>query len=159
MGLSTSTEYLTDTMNVNQKDDEQQQMSEELQQTPVIDVFDNNNNIHVFALHQEFMRLGLSNTKKYVAAGNAETNIDIDVTENKTPVFWQNGTQMVLFSSLASGLMHLNDKKASDFILQHTEPSEEASDAIGCALMLLTRKELRYSAKLYKSGMGRTTNF
>ena len=94
------------------------------------------------------------NKKHYIHAGDAKTNMDLTVTGYKPPVFLQNGKHTCVFSSLASGLMHLNDKKASDFILRHTELSEEASDAIGCAMMLLTGKELRYSAKLYRTGMG-----
>jgi hypothetical protein len=80
--------------------------------------------------------------------------MDLTVTGYKPPVFLQNGKHTCVFSSLASGLRYLNDKKASDFILQHTEPSEEASDAIGCAMLLLTGDRMRYSAKLYRTGMG-----
>ena len=94
------------------------------------------------------------NKTHYIHAGDAKTNMDLTVTGYKPPVFLQNGKHTCVFSSLASGLRYLNDKKASDFILQHKELSEEASDAIGCAMMLLTGKELRYSAKIYNSGMG-----
>jgi hypothetical protein len=50
--------------------------------------------------------------------------------------------------------MHLKDKKASDFILQHIESSKDPAGAIGCAMMLLTGRDFRYSAKIYKSGVG-----
>lgn len=94
------------------------------------------------------------NKKHYIHAGDAKTNMDLTVTGYKPPVFLQNGKHTCVFSSLASGLRYLNDKKASDFILQHTELSEEASDAIGCAMLLLRGDKMRYSAKIYKSGMG-----
>jgi hypothetical protein len=94
------------------------------------------------------------NKKHYIHAGSAKTNTDLTVTGLKPPVFLQNGKHTCVYSSLASGLMYLNDKKASDFVLQHMDLSEEAPDAIGCAIMLLHGVQFRYSAKVYKSGMG-----
>jgi hypothetical protein len=157
--LYNSTECLTDTMNVDQNDDGQQTQQEEQQPPPVINAFDNDNNVHVLAMHQAFMHLHLSpknklNTKQYMAAGNAKTNTDLTVAGLKPPVFLQNLEHTCAFNSLASGLMHMNDKKASDFILQHIESSEDLAEAIVCAMMLLTGRNFRYSAKIYKSGMG-----
>ncbi len=66
----------------------------------------------------------------------------------QTTFFLQNVEHTCVFSSLASGLMYLKDKKASDFILQHIESSEDTAGAIGCAMMLLTGCDFRYSAKI-----------
>jgi hypothetical protein len=77
------------------------------------------------------------NKRHYINAGAAKTNTDLTVTGLKPPVFLQNGKHTCVYSSLASGLMYLNDKKASDSVLQHMDLSEEAPDAIGCAIMLV----------------------